>query len=151
MKILFDTNIILDVLLDRQPFSEDAAALLSCAERGDIAGYAAATTITTLYYLCAKAGGNAKAKRQVASLLALLEIAPVNRGVIESALASRMRDFEDAVLVAAGALVRVEAIATRNKQDFRLASVSAHTPAELLELLAVRPNGRHVGAAAHAE
>jgi hypothetical protein len=89
---------------------------LCCAERGDIPGYAAATTITTLYYLCAKAGGNAKTKRQVASLLALLEIATVNRGVIESALASRMRDFEDAVMAAAGALVRVEAIATRTSK-----------------------------------
>lgn len=139
MRILFDTHVIPDVLLDRQPFSEDSAALLSCAERGDSAGYAAATTITTLYYLCAKAGGNAEAKRQVASLLALLDIAPVNRSVIESALASRMRDFEDAVLAAAGTLVPVQAIATRNKHDFRLASVSAHTPAELLALLDVRP------------
>jgi hypothetical protein len=49
-----------------------------------------------------------------------LDIAPVNRSVIESALASRMRDFEDAVLAAAGTLVSVQAIATRNKHDFRL-------------------------------
>ncbi|MGH8612978.1 MAG: PIN domain-containing protein [Gammaproteobacteria bacterium] len=138
MRILFDTNVILDILLDRQPYSEDAAALLSYAERGDISGYAAATTITTLYYLCARAGGSVKAKRQVASILALIEIAPVNRSVIESALASRMRDFEDAVLAAAGALVRVEAIATRNKQDFRLGRVATSTPRELLELLQLR-------------
>ena len=50
-----------------------------------------------------------------------------------------MRDFEDAVLAAAGTLVSVQAIATRNKHDFRLASISAHTPAELLELLDARP------------
>ena len=106
-------------------------------------GYVAATTITTLYYLCAKAGGNTEARRQVASLLALLDIAPVNRSVIESVLASRMRDFEDAVLAAAGTLVSVQAIATRNKHDFRLASISAHTPAELLELLDARPTNPH--------
>lgn len=135
MNILFDTNVILDVLLDREPFSEDSSELLSRAERGEIAGFATATTITTIHYLCSRVGDGSKAKRQIGSLLSVLEVATVNRSVIEAALSSRLADFEDAVLTEAGRLVPVEAIATRNKRDFSLAGLPAYTPTELINLL----------------
>lgn len=60
---------------------------------------------------------------------------PVNRGVIEAALASRLADFEDAVLGESAALVSADAIVTRNKRDFLAARVPAYTPSELLNLL----------------
>ena len=58
MKILFDTNVILDVLLDREPFSSIAAKLFSRVETGEITGYVCATTITTLHYLTRKVVGD---------------------------------------------------------------------------------------------
>lgn len=135
MNVLFDTNVILDVLLDRKPFSEDSARLLAGAERREIAGFAAATTITTIHYLCSKAVGKSRARRELERLLSILDVAPVNRAVLESALASKIGDFEDAVLAEAGALVPVDAIATRNAKDFAGATTPVYSPVEILNLL----------------
>ena len=83
MRVLFDTNIILDVLLERQPFSESASKLLSKVEKGEITGLVCATTITTIYYLVNKAIDRKKANECIDLLLNLLEIASVNRVVID--------------------------------------------------------------------
>ena len=96
--MVFDTNVILDVLLDRQPFSEPAARLLSRAERGEIQGMTCATSVTTIFYLVRKAAGVRSARRRVEDLLSILDIAPVNRAVLASAVSSGIGDFEDAVI-----------------------------------------------------
>ena len=72
MKVMFDTNVVLDVLLDRPPFSEPVAQLLSQAERGEIQGFACATTVTTIFYLVRKAVGLPDARRHVGDLLSIL-------------------------------------------------------------------------------
>ncbi len=73
MKILFDTNVILDVLLDREPFAEDAAYLLSKVERSEIIGFLCATTITTIHYLITKSNGSKEAIQHIQALLSLFE------------------------------------------------------------------------------
>ena len=93
MKTLFDTNVILDVLLDREPFSDDASFLLSKVENSEIIGYICATTITTIHYLAAKVLGAQAASGHIRSLLSLFVIAPVNRVVLENALSSKFEDF----------------------------------------------------------
>ncbi len=80
MKVLFDTDIILDVLLDREPFADNAAYLLSKVERSEIIGFVCATTITTIH---TKALGSKEASRHIESLLSLFLIAPVNQVVLE--------------------------------------------------------------------
>lgn len=139
MKVLLDTNVILDVLLDREPFSAAASLLLDKAERGEIAGFACATTITTIYYLAAKMLGAKMASSHVQSLLSLLSVAPVNKLVLENAVASKFRDFEDAVLHEAALLAGVQHIVTRNAADFKNSLIPIHEPEEFLhafELLA---------------
>ena len=135
MKILFDTNVLLDVLLDREPFSAPAAALLSKSETEELSGYACATTITTIFYLCRKVVGKAKAEQYIRTLLSILDIAPVNRRVIERALQANFRDFEDAVLNEAALVVSADAIVTRNKKDFSHSTLSIYTPGALIRLL----------------
>jgi predicted nucleic acid-binding protein len=135
LKVLVDTNVVLDVFLDREPFADDSSVLLSRVERGQITGLVAATTVTTLYYLCAKGLGRNRAKRELTTLLTILDVAAVNRAVFETALRSQMKDFEDAVLVAAGEHAGVDAIATRNKKDFAASRIPVYTPAELFRLL----------------
>ena len=114
MRALLNTNVLLDVLLDREPFSTQSAQVLSRAERGEISGYACATTVTTIFYLCSRASGRRQARRHVETLLSILDVAPVNRRVIEAALASRFKDFEDAVVSESAALVSADTIVTRN-------------------------------------
>ncbi len=135
MKVLFDTNVILDVLLDREPISRDAAILLAKVEQAEILGFACATTITTIHYLCTKMLDQEAASRHVLSLLSLLAIAPVNRLVLENAFAAGFKDFEDAVLHEAAVHAGAQHIVTRNIKDYTKASLPVHEPGEFLGIL----------------
>ena len=135
MKVMFDTNVILDVLLERLPFAEPAAILLARAERGVIQGFACATTVTTIFYLARKAVGRELARRQVADLLSILNVAPVNRAVLERAVESEIDDFEDAVIVESARQVQAQVILTRNERDFAKSPIPVHSPISLPALL----------------
>ena len=135
MKILFDTNIILDVLLDREPFAESAAYLLSKAERSKINGLLCATTITTIYYLTAKILGKGEAIKHIRSLLTLFEIAPVNCLTLKNALDSPFNDFEDAVLHEAACLAGGEYIITRDISGFKQSRIPVYTPIEFINMI----------------
>lgn len=135
MKVLFDLDVVLDLLLDRLPFSEDAANLLSKAERGEITGYLCATAVTTLHYIARKTLGERKARQEVRKLLTFLEPVAVNRAVLESALEIRFRDFEDAVSHEAARQAGVECIVTRNVRDFKVSRIPVYSPKDLLRIL----------------
>ncbi len=135
MKVLFDTNIILDVLLDRKPFSEHASYLMSKVERSEINGFLCATTITTIHYLLSKYLDKEKAIDSINSIMALFEVASVNRLVIENALKSKFTDFEDAVLHESARHAGAEYIITKNINDFKITKIPVFTPAEFLNML----------------
>jgi len=132
MKTLFDTNVILDVLLDRTPFSDDASLLLSKVEKSEIIGYISATTVTTIHYLATKALGAKAASCHMRSLLSLFVIAPVNRVVLENALLSKFEDFEDAVLHEAARHAGANYIVTRNLSDFKESKLPVFEPREFI-------------------
>ena len=132
---MLDANVVLDVLLRREPFHEPAGQLLSRAERGDIQGYICASVVTTIFYLARKVVGLDQAHRQVRAILSILDVAPVTGAVLQEAADSNMSDFEDAVLAASARQMQVGAIATRNERDFAKARVSVYSPASLLVLL----------------
>ncbi|MDA1055411.1 MAG: PIN domain-containing protein [Planctomycetota bacterium] len=132
MRILVDTNVVLDVLLDRKPFADAAARVLALVEESRIEGFLCATTVTTIDYLLGQALAPDKARAALQRLLDLFEIAPVNRPVLEQALRSDVSDFEDAVLEQSARLVSADAITTRNLTDFKKSSVTAFDPPELL-------------------
>jgi predicted nucleic acid-binding protein len=136
VKVLFDTDVLLDVLLDREPFAEASAQLLSLVELARIAGCVASTSVTTIYYLTRKSLGAAKTRRAVEDLLGLLEVAPVNRIVLTQAVASKFADFEDAVIAHAAHESRADVIATRNVKDFKHSPVPAQTPDDILAAIA---------------
>lgn len=135
MKILFDTNVVLDVLLRRQPFYEDAVKLFAHVELGGIEGYLGATTVTTLYYFMEKTLGD-DARTELSRLLELFEIATVDKSVLYKAMTSSVRDYEDAVLVEAAVTVGLDAVVTRNAKDFKNSPLSIFVPGELLAILA---------------
>jgi len=135
VKVLFDTNIVLDFLFDRKPFSEFAAHLFTEVEKGTLQGYLCATTITTLYYLSAKTKGKDLAEQHIRSLMSLFEIAPVHRAVLESALQARFDDFEDAVICEAAVHVGAQAIVTRNLSDFKKSKIPLYSPEQLTKII----------------
>ena len=132
MRVLVDTNVVLDVLLERRPFSEAAAQVFALVEESRIEGFLCATTLTTVDDLLGQALAPAKAREALQRLLNLFEIAPVNRPVLEQALRSGIADFEDAVLEQAGRLVAVDAITTRNVRDFGKSTITVFDPLELI-------------------
>jgi predicted nucleic acid-binding protein len=135
MIILFDTDVILDLLLDREPFADATARIFSKVEKGDIMGYVCAKTVTTIDYLASKSAGAGKARKSIQKLLSLLEVAPVNRAVLEGALEGTFDDFEDGVIAEAAHHAGAKAIVTRNVRHYRNSSVPAYLPGEILEML----------------
>ncbi len=97
MRVLFDTNVVLDVLRARPPHAAAATGLLDLVARKKLDGLLAATSITTLYYLAEKASTTAQARRHVTTLLDLFDTAAVSRSVLTDALMLRFDDYEDAV------------------------------------------------------
>ena len=140
MNILVDTNVVLDVMLDRQPFVENAAALLSKVESGEVNGFLCATTITTVHYLATKVVGAKQAQKEIEKLFTLFDIAPVNRSVLEKALKSKFTDYEDAVLHEAAYLVEAKAIITRDIKGFKKATIPVYEPDEFLKVLSAIEN-----------
>ena len=133
---MVDTNVVLDLLLSRTPYAANAAHIFSLIERNVIVGCLGATTLTTVYYLATKVGGAQKARREIRKLLRLFEVAPVNRAVLEAALATEgFRDFEDAVLHEAARQADADALVTRNESDFRTAVLAVYEPRELLHIV----------------
>jgi predicted nucleic acid-binding protein len=137
--ILFDTNVILDVLLDRQPHSFASGAAWAFVENGKAEGMLAAHAITTLHYLVRKELGNPKAKRVISEILKVFEVAAVNRSVLDEALESSLSDFEDAVTAAAAHAAGCDCIVTRDPKGFRGSRVRCMTPEAALPLLRKNP------------
>ncbi|MEK7667488.1 MAG: PIN domain-containing protein [Gemmatimonadota bacterium] len=137
MRLLLDTNVVLDVLLAREPHAGPAAAVLSAVETGRVTGLVGATTVTTIHYLASKAVGPRRARRLVGTLLSLCEVAPVDEDVLKDALALEFPDFEDAVLHEAARRARAKGIVTRDHQGFRRATLPVYSPTELLASLRV--------------
>ncbi len=135
MKVLVDTDVILDLLLDRAPFADAAEELFSRGERGEILLLAAATSMTTIHYLCQKATTSGKARDLVTHLLQLVEIAPVTRRVLEGALHNGFGDYEDGVIHEAAQASGAEAIVTRNTKDFVNSSLPVFTSNEIVKAL----------------
>ncbi len=134
MRVLIDTNIVLDALLERQAFVQDAKSLLTAIQSHQIEGYVTATTLTNIFYIVRKQTKSIeRAREAVAMTLALMKICDVNRNILETAFASNLRDFEDAVQLACAYAKNVDAIVTRNADDFADASLPILSVQQLFE------------------
>lgn len=136
LKVMFDLNILLDVLQERKGFYEFSARLLAQAETGSIQGWLAAHSVTTLFYLIAKDKSPEQAKVALTSLLQFLRIAPIDQHTIEQALNLPYRDFEDSVQMISAMQIQADYLLTRNSRDFQPAPLPVIQPAELLAILA---------------
>ena len=134
-RILFDTNVVLDVLLDRRPHVEASAAAWAAVETGACEGMLAAHALTTIHYLIRKELGSAKARRVVSAILRVFGVAAVDGSVVQEALQLPLSDFEDAVTAAAALLAGCDYIVTRDPRGFRGSPVRPLTPETVTPLL----------------
>lgn len=135
MKLLIDTNIILDVVLEREQWFAEAAQLLSRIEEGRAQGYLAGHSVTTVYYVVEKTRDERTARQAVSDLLDILTVVPPTDAVLRRALSLPMTDFEDAVQAACALKVGADYIVTRNRRDFEGVDVSAEPAGAVLAQL----------------
>lgn len=132
IKVLVDTNVIIDVLSQRQPFFVDSKKILILAEKGSIDAYITASSITDIVYLLGKYFDKEKSQKITQNLIKTIKVIPVTGIDIEKAFNYNFKDFEDALQAQCAGKLKIDYIITRNKKDFKSASIKTFTPTEFL-------------------
>jgi len=135
MRVLLDTDVLLDVILARAPFVQAASALLDLREQGAFEAYICAITPLNICYIARKAQSSGALKQAIADLLRKTRVCSVNHSTLASALTSSINDYEDAVQHACAVADQLDAIVTRNVDDYKNATLPIFTPTDLLNHL----------------
>lgn len=131
-KIFVDTNIIVDLIADRKPFSKYAIELFSKAEEGEIELFASSHSIATAHYLLKKYIGETDLREVLNNLLDFLIIVPIDAYTLKRGLKSKYKDFEDALqIISATTIENIDCIVTRNIKDFKDSEILVFPPDEL--------------------
>ena len=137
--VLIDTNIVLDVLLNRDGFNRSATALWVACETGNIRGVVSAITLNNAYFVCSKLLGRAKALEAVRLTLAVFKPIALDDKILRLAVASPGKDFEDAIQLYSALEARAFCIITRNARDFPNGMIRLLSPEEFLATLPLFP------------
>ncbi len=137
MKVMLDTNVLLDLFLDREPWNQEATLIWEAHERGVYEAFVSAIAPPTVFYILRKQGIDV-ARRAIARMLATVEVAPVDKVITQAAYASGMTDFEDAIQHEAAQAAGVDVIVTRDLSDFAGATLPVLAPADFLRQIAPR-------------
>jgi hypothetical protein len=136
MNVLLDLNIVLDVLLRRQPWLGEATAIWNAHHGGQIRGHLVATSLTNLFYIARRILGQDEARRAVRTCLQTFVILGVDEPLLRQADALPGTDLEDNLQLAAAIAFRLDAIVTRDPHGFAGATLPVLAPADLLARLA---------------
>ena len=128
MKLLIDTNVILDIALNRKPFVKHATKLFKVAHKKNFLLYISATTVTDIYYITRKECGKDMALTFLKDLSQFINIISVNKQIILQSINSDMPDFEDAIQVFSAKQETISTIITRNEADFIHSGLTIYNP-----------------------
>lgn len=135
MRVLIDTDVLIDLALDRSDHVEAAACLLGLFQTGAAKGFVAWHSLSNFYYLVRPVRGGAAAKDFLMELTEFIDVARTSTGSLRVAARMRLKDFEDAMQVAAAMACRADLIATRNASDFRGSPIPAMLPGRVIKEL----------------
>ena len=134
IKIFIDTNVIVDLIADRKPFSKFAIELFKKAENKQVYLYTSSHSLATTHYLLKKYLDEKSLREVLYNLLDYIKIIAVDQDIIKKGLKSKHKDFEDAIQIfCANTVSSMDYIVTRNIKDFRNADIPVYAPDELLE------------------
>ena len=133
--LLVDTDVLIDFALDRRPHAAAAGDLLDALERRQATGFIAWHSVANFHYLVVSKQGASATKAFLLDLLRFVQVAPTSTDSVRSAASLPMRDFEDALQVAAAVACGANMIATRNIRDYARSPVRASTPMALIKEL----------------
>ena len=136
MKILLDTNIVIDVLVKRMPFYESSKSVLDLTNYAEIDEYVSASAVTDIFYITNRHLKDCSATRMlIKNFLKAVHIAAVTENEIMNAMNLPWKDFEDAVQYSVALYGEMDGVVTRNKDDYTQSNIPIWTPQELLEIL----------------
>lgn len=134
--ILIDTDVVLDFFFDREPFSVEAARVLSLCERGEVRGYVTPVIISNTYYLLRKTAKHDKVIESLKALLNIVDVVVINKATILDALNSEFKDFEDALQnFSVQNEKEIKVIVSRNVKDYKTSKLSIMTPENYLKAI----------------
>ncbi|MBA4121280.1 MAG: PIN domain-containing protein [Acidobacteria bacterium] len=135
MKILLDNDVVLDYVLERQPFYAPAAEIFMLNAVNDITVYVSGITPVNVFYTGRKLKGKDFTFKAVRRLLLLVEVCRMDKQILQNAFALNFTDYEDAVQCASALAENLDAIVTRNTKDYKNSSVKVYSPSEFLQYL----------------
>jgi len=139
MKVLIDTNIIIDIFAKREPFVHDSYKVIQLGLEGVLETIMSAGSVTDVYYIIRKYSQDASAARENIFLLSnIIKICSTTPDDITNALILFLPDFEDAVIASIAKREKAEYIITRNEDDFENSPIPAISPAELLKIMRIK-------------
>lgn len=137
-KVLIDTDVILDFLFDRKPFSEDAAQILSWCENSKIQGFVTSIMLSNIYYLLRKTAKHEKVIENLKMLLNIVDVITTNKDAVLDALHSQFKDFEDALQnFSAQNSNEIKVIITRNSKDYKTSNLAVMEPETYINLVKI--------------
>lgn len=135
MKVLIDTNVVLDVLCNRQEFLEASEKVFKLCEVNKISGYLSALSIPNILYVMRKELEPERTKEILTKLMLIFHVADLKADDLKKAAEMKFKDYEDAVQSVCASRIHADYIVTRNIRDFTASKVTAIKPSELLERL----------------
>lgn len=135
MKILIDTNIVLDVLMNRKPFSKHSSEIFKHAEQGHIEAFLTSNSVTDIVYILRKTYDKEIIKNNLLIMFRFIKILNVSSSDILNAFNINASDFEDAVIMQCANRIKADYIVTRNPDDFKMSLVKHKTAEELAGIL----------------
>ena len=133
MKLLIDTNIVLDVLLKREPFYQDAVKVMNMAQYNDVREYISASAVTDIYYIAYRQiKDRTLVLELIKRLLMVVSVAAVSEWEIRNAMKTGWKDFEDAVQYSVAFLNEMDGLITRNPKDYEEADINIWSPEQVL-------------------
>lgn len=131
--VLLDTNIILDIALERREFFEKSKELISFVNKSGFSAYVTATIVTDIYYVLKKSKGHDSTISFLKNLFDFIDISGVDKATILNTLSSEFTDFEDAVQSFSATQNGIIIIVTRNVSDFEKSKMKVFTPSAFIQ------------------
>ena len=136
-RILIDSDVILDLLLDRKPFCEDSLAIIYACEQKQLQGFVTPVIIANVYYIFRQKASHVTVTEQLKLLLNIISVLNMDQKQVLAALDSKFTDFEDALqYFSAIQSNKVDVIITRNTSDYKKSALPVFTPNEFLSTCA---------------
>jgi predicted nucleic acid-binding protein len=132
VRLILDTNVLLDFLLEREGFAESSTEVVRAVERKAHEGFVSPTSLSTVHYFLRKAKGDEEARACLRDLLRLFSVAPIDQQIVASALEKHGGDFEDHVIAEAARAAGAHAVVTRDSRGFAGSGIDVLSPSELL-------------------